>query len=56
MVGDSASLDLPLPLPVPLGDCVVLAIGRRLTMPFCFPEFMTAVPCLEDVAEWQCGE
>ena len=41
-----------LPLPVPLGDCViVLAIGRRLRMPFCFSEFIAAAPCGVVVAE-----
>ena len=56
MAGDAAILEAPLPLPVHLGDCWALfAIGRRLTMPLCFSEFITAGPCRVRVAEGVCG-
>ena len=52
MAGDAAALAIRLPLPAHLGDCVVgFAIGRRLTMPFCFSEFIAAAPCRVGVAE-----
>lgn len=51
MAGDAAALAIRLPLPAHLGDCVVVfAMGRRLTMPFCFSEFIAAAPCREGVA------
>lgn len=46
-----------LPLWVLLGDCVVvLGIGRRWMMPFCFSELIAAAPCRVIVAERLCGE
>lgn len=48
IAGDAA----PFVIPAHLGDCVVVfAIGRRLTMPFCFSEFIAAAPCRVGVAE-----
>lgn len=56
MAGDATTfLDVPLPLPTHLGDCVVVCvIGRRLTMPLFFSEFITAAPWCTGVAEGFC--
>lgn len=52
MVGEATKFAMPLPFPAHLGDCVVeSATGRRLTMPFCFSEFIAAEPCRVEVAE-----
>lgn len=49
---DAAVFGTPFPIPAHLGDCVVVfAIGRRLTMPFCFSGFIVAAPCRRKVAE-----
>ena len=56
MAGDAAPLASPLPLPAHLGDgVVVFAMGRRLTKPFCFSEFISVAPCRAGMAEWLCG-
>lgn len=52
VAGDAATLAIPLPLPAHLGECVVVfAMGRRLTKPFCFSEFISAAPCRAWIAE-----
>lgn len=52
IAGDAAILAVPTLFPAHLGDCVVVfAIGRRLTMPVCFSEFIAAAPYRVGVAE-----
>lgn len=52
MTGEAAIFAMPLLFPAHLGDCVVdFAMGRWLTMPFCFSEFIAAGPCRVEVAE-----
>ena len=52
IAGDAAILGVPSLFPAHLGDCIVaFAIGRRLTMPVFFSEFIAAAPCRMGVAE-----
>ena len=52
MAGDAAVLAIALALPGLLGGCVLMVVmERRLTMSFCFSEFITAAPCRVGVAE-----
>lgn len=51
IVGEAAKFAMPLLFPAHLGECVVeFATGRRLTMPFCFSEFIAAETCCVEVA------